>query len=214
MGQSATQIMETAEVENEKVKTELEERLSFLHKAALNHLKVKKHEILSGSENDLKIHGGTDVEEHMKIRLNASSDESQLTDAIGDIFSGDVLDGLKKVVVAATESILGNGTVGEVEEQDYEIVWYNSALVRIDFYLWRYNFSSKEVIQDVENVLAYYVTKRVVDWDKITQVLTYCISYVGMDIDKSLSEIDTAIEIRDKIRSSSVKYTVWRLTRS
>ena len=206
MGQSASQIRDAAESENEKVKAELEERLSFLHKAASNHLEVKKSEILAGSENDLKIHGGTDVEEHMKIRLNASSDESQLTDAIGDIFSGDVLDGLKKVVVAATESILGNGAAGEVEEQDYEIVWYNNALVRIDFYLWRYNFSSKGVIQDVENVLAYYAVKRVVDWDKVDpQVVTYCISNLGLDKDEILSEIDTAVEIRDKIRSSSVK---------
>ena len=82
--------------ENETVKAELEERMSFLHKAAMNHLEVKKSEVLAGSENDLKIHGGTDVEEHMKIRLNASSDESQLTDAIGDIFKGNVLDGLRK----------------------------------------------------------------------------------------------------------------------
>jgi len=209
MGQSASQIRNAAESEDEKVKAELEERLSFLHKAALNHLEVKKHEIMSGSENNLKIHGGTDVEEHMKIRLNASSDESQLTDAIGDIFSGDVLDGLKKVVVAATESILGNGAVGEVEEQDYEIVWYNNALVRIDFYLWRYNFSSKGVIQDVENVLAYYAVKRVLDWDKVDpQVVTYCISNLGLDKDDILSEIDAAVEVRDKIRSSSVKYTV------
>jgi len=206
MGQSASQIRNAAESEDEKVKAELEERLSFLHKAALNHLEVKKGEILAGSENDLKIHDGTDVEEHMKIRLNASSDESQLTDAIGDIFSGDVLDGLKKVVVAATESILGNGAVGEVEEQDYEIVWYNNALVRIDFYLWRYNFSSKGVIQDVENVLAYYAVKRVLDWDKVDpQVVTYCISNLGLDKDDILSEIDAAVEVRDKIRSSSVK---------
>ena len=146
------------------------------------------------------------MEEHMKIKLNASSDESQLTDAIGDIFSGDVLDGLKKVVVAATVSILVNGAAGEVEEQDYEIVWYNNALVRIDFYLWRYNFSSKEVIQDVENILAYYAVKRILDWDKVDpQVVTYCISNLGLDKDDILTEIDTAVEIRDKIRSSSVK---------
>ena len=206
MGQTASQMRDAAEAENEKVKAELEERMSFLHKAAMNHLEVKKSEVLAGSENDLKIHGGTDVEEHMKIRLNASTDESQLTDAIGDIFKGNVLDGLKKVVIAATESILGNGAVGEVEEQDYEIVWYNNALVRIDFYLWRYNFSSKGVIQDVENVLAYYAVKRVLDWDKVDpQVVTYCMGNLGLDKDEVLSEIDTAVEIRDKIRSSSVK---------
>lgn len=169
-------------------------------------MEVKRNEILAGSDNDLKIHGGTDVEEHMKVRINASTDESQLTDAIGDIFSGDVLGGLKKVIVAATESILGNGAVGEVEEQDYEVVWYNNALVRIDFYLWRYNFSSKGVITDVENVLAYYAVKRVLDWDKVDpQVVTYCISNLGLNKDDILAEIDTAVEIRDKIRSSSVK---------
>ena len=206
MGQSTSQIRDAAEAENEKVKAELEERLSFLHKSAVNHLEVKRNEILAGSDNDLKIHGGTDVEEHMKVRINASTDESQLTDAIGDIFSGDVLGGLKKVIVAATESILGNGAVGEVEEQDYEVVWYNNALVRIDFYLWRYNFSSKGVITDVENVLAYYAVKRVLDWDKVDpQVVTYCISNLGLNKDDILAEIDTAVEIRDKIRSSSVK---------
>ena len=105
MGLSTSQIRNAAESEDKAMKAELEERLSFLHKAALNHLIVKKSEVLAGFENDLKIHGGTEVEEHMKIRLNASSDESQVTDAIGDIFSGDVLEGLKKVAVAATELI-------------------------------------------------------------------------------------------------------------
>ena len=110
------------------------------------------------------------------------------------------------MVVAATEFILGNGAVGEVEEQDYEIVWYNNELVRIDFYLWRYNFSSNGVIQDVENVIAYYAVKRVIDWDKVDpQVVTYCVSNLGLDKDEILSEIDTAVEICDKIRSSSVK---------
>ena len=206
MGQSASQIRNAAESENAKVKAELEERLSFLHKAALSHLEVKKNEILAGSDNDLKIHGGTDVEEYMKIRLNVSTNEKQLTDAIGDIFSGKILEGIKKVVVDATESILGNGATGEVEEQDYEIVWYNNALVRIDFYLWRYNFSSKGVIQDVENVLAYYAVKRVLDWDKVDpQVVTYCMSNLGLEKDEILKEIDTAVQIRDKIRSGSVK---------
>ena len=63
------------------------------------------------------------------------------------------------MVIAGVESILGNGAVGEVEEQDYEIVWYNNTLVRIDFYLRRYNFSSSGVIKDVESVLAYYCVK-------------------------------------------------------
>ena len=101
---------------------------------------------------------------------------------------------------------MGNGAVGEVEEQDYEIVWYNNTLVKVDFYLWCYNFSNNGVIKDAENVIAYYAVKRVIDWDKVDpQVVTYCISNHGLDKDEILSEIDTAIEIRDKIMSSSMK---------
>ena len=110
------------------------------------------------------------------------------------------------MVIAATESILGNGAVGEVEEQDYEIVWYNNTLVRINFYLWHYNFSRSGVIKDVESVLAYYCVKRVVDWDKVDpQVVTYCISNLGLDKEEILNEIDTAVAICDKIRSSSAQ---------
>ena len=58
MGQSAAAMRDAAEAEDAKVKAELEERLSFLHKSALSHLEVKKNEIVSGSDNDLKIHGG------------------------------------------------------------------------------------------------------------------------------------------------------------
>jgi len=204
MGKSASRMKQDALAESEKERAELEERLSFLHKAAISHLAVKKNEILAGSENDLKLHGGTDVEEHMQVRLNASEDDELLTEAIEDIFSGSILKGLKKVVIGATQSILGNEAVGEVEEEDYAIVWYNNALVRIDFYMWRYNFSSDGVIKQVENVLAYYAVKRVLDWEKVDpQVVTYCISNLGLDKDDILSEIDTAVEIRDKIRSSS-----------
>ena len=138
------------------------------------------------------------------MKIDVSSDETQLGSAIDELFEGDFKGGIKNVAKIALQTILGNGAIGECEQQDFEVLWTNKSLVRVDFYCWDYNFSSKRVITDVENVFAYVVVKRVIDWHKVDpQVVTYCLSKMKTDSYDVMKEIDDVTEIITKLRNAS-----------
>ena len=68
-------------------------------------------------------------------------------------------------------------SVGEVKYEEIIVVWDNCALLLVDFFVWRYNFSTSNVLQHVDAVYAYVVTKRVIDISKVSQELvTYSTS--------------------------------------
>ena len=78
------------------------------------------------------------------------------------------------------------------------MLWTNKSLLRVDFYCWRYNFSSKGVITDVENVFAYVVVKRVIDWNKVDpQVVTLYF--------QETKEIDDVTKVIKMLRNSSLE---------
>ena len=207
MGQAISVVRDTVEHQNEAVKSQLEERLNFLQTTTSDKMKVKLQEMLHGSEADLQIHGGTVIEQHIRVKIDVSSDEAQLGSAIDELFEGDFKGGIKNVAKIALQTILGNGAIGECEQQDFEVLWTNKSLVRVDFYCWRYNFSSKGVITDVENVFAYVVVKRVIDWHKVDpQVVTYCLSKMKTDSRDVMKEIDEVTEIITKLRKASFPF--------
>ena len=204
MGQAISVIKDTVKHESDKDKAELEERLNFLQTTTTDKMKVKLQEMLHGSDADLQIHGGTVVEYRIRVKIDATSDETQLESAIDDLFEGDYLGGIKNLAKSkvAVQTILGNGAVGECEQQDFEVLWTNRSLVRVDFYCWRYNFSSRGVITDVENVFAYVVVKRVIDWNKVDpEVVTNCLSKMKRDSDDVMKEINNVTEVIKKLRS-------------
>ena len=202
MGKSMSAIRE----EKREKKDELEERLNFLEATTTDKMKVKLQEILHGSDNDLQIHGGTVVEQHIRVKIDASSDEKELESAIDELFEGDFKGGIKNIAKQGLQSILGNATIGECEQQDFEVLWAQKSLLRVDFYCWRYNFSSKGVITDVENVFAYVVVKRVIDWNKVDpQVVTYCISKMKKSADDVMKEIDDVAKVIKTLRNSSLE---------
>lgn len=105
------------------------------------------------------------------------------------------------------QSILGNGAIGQCEQQDFELLWIYHSLVRVDFYCWRYNFSAKGLIGEVENVFAYIVIKRVLDWKLVDPpVITYCISKLEMKTKEVEQEIDDVTELIGKIKSAAAEH--------
>ena len=129
MGQAISVVRDTVEHENEAVKSQLEERLNFLQTTTSDKMKVKLQEMLHGSEADLQIHGGTVIEQHIRVKIDVSSDEAQLGGAIDELFEGDFKGGIKNVAKIALQTILGNGAIGECEQQDFEVLWTNKSLV-------------------------------------------------------------------------------------
>ena len=181
MGNPISKIREEAKIADEKTKKEMEERLQILEKMVNGKLDKVKQDILVGEKNDQEIHAGTVVAKHTQINITKKTGESQkLKDALHSFFQGDFIGGLEQIVQLGAEAVLGNGSMGEFETTDMFIVWSHNALLRCDAYYYRWNFSSKGIIDDVEGVLGVYMVKRVIDLTKTDpQVLTYAITQMA-----------------------------------
>ena len=159
----------------------MEQRLSILEKMVNYHLDTAKMSMLSGGRGDQEIHTGTVVEFRKQVNVSLSKGgahgENSIEGMIKDFFGGQIMGGVEKLLLGGVETILGNATMGEHEDTSMYIVWSNNALLRLDLYLYRWNFSSKEVIQDVEGVTGVLAMTRVINLTKTDpQVLTWAIS--------------------------------------
>ena len=129
-----------------------------------------------------------------------------LQDAITDFFGGtkdSVLSGFAKIIKGGVDAVLGNSSMGQHEGTNMFIVWTDNALLRLDAYFYRWNFTSSQVITDVEGASGVIMMKRVIDLTKTDpQVLTWAISRQAQLLDKEeeTSEmIDKAISIITKV---------------
>ena len=94
------------------------EKLAMLEKMAQAQLAGKAQTILHGSSDDEEIHKGTVVDKHQQIYVDASSNPEQVDSAIRDFFDGDLAGGVKKLILAGVDELLGNFSTGENEAED------------------------------------------------------------------------------------------------
>lgn len=191
--------------EEEKLKTQ--ERLNVLEKMVNYHLDSAINSMLNGKRGDQQIHSGTVVECTKQMNVQLSVKESdKLEDAIDKFFGGEVKEGFKSLVTGATDAVLGNTSMGEHEGENMFIQWSDNALLRLDAYYYRWNFSSHEIIQNVEGVIGVVVMKRVIDLTKTDpQVLTWAISRqakkTSVNEEEATEMIDEAVTIIKKVSS-------------
>lgn len=115
------------------------------------------------------------VDKSMKYSIKVSSATSdEVAKAIDEVLKGDFLDGLKTIVKVGLDAMLGNVAAGETEKQDFHVVFANNSLLRIDYMCYKYEFSSKGIVQQVKNVFCYYLQIGVLDLEKVNpQILLY-----------------------------------------
>ena len=189
------------------------EQLAMLEKMAQAQLNSKKELILHGTSDDEEIHKGIVVAKHQQIYCDASSKPEQVESAISAFFSGDLLGGLKELIFAGVDELLGNYSTGENECEDMLIVWENNALLRIDAYYWKWNFSEKGIVDVAQNVLAVYCVKRVINPNEIDpNVLIWAITRMctskGMESKKALDYVE---DIMEKLKGVK-KFIEWKPT--
>ena len=187
MGHSTSYLREQAKLENETNKRVLEERLDILEKMIQQRLESEKNSILNGEKHDQEIDTGTVVSMHKLVYIKIKEETSgELTNAIKNVFSGDIIGGLKSIILLGADTVLENSSIGEHETKDMFIVWNENALLRCDAYYYRWNFSSKSVIQDTEGVTGVLLIKRVIDLTKTDpQVLTWAITNMADRLNRS-----------------------------
>ena len=190
-----------------------QERLNVLEKMVENHLENAKASILNGERGDQEIHTGTVVEFNKQVNIKIFDKQSDvLENAIKDFFGGNILGGFEDLVKVAVQSVLGNSSMGEHEGTSMFVQWSDNAIVRMDAYYYRWNFSSHEIIQDVEGAVGAIVMSRVIDLTKTdVQVLTWAISRqarflgtpekAGQMIADAVSVIEKVTALQEKVKS-------------
>lgn len=115
--------------------------------------------------------------EKYMTKVESKAPAGSVDGAISDVLSGNFLGGLKDAVTGSLNVILGDTTAGESEKQDFHVVFANNSLVRIDYLMFKHNFSSKGVLKKVENAFCYYLQVGVLNLEKVNpQVLMYELS--------------------------------------
>ena len=196
------------QAEAEKVKQQ--ERLNVLEKMVENHLESAKASIVNGERGDQEIHTGTIVEFNKQVNIKLSNKQSDdLEDAINNFFGGNISGGFKDLVKVAVQAVLGNSSMGEHQVTNMFIQWSDNAVIRMDSYCYRWNFSSNEVIKDVEGAVGVVIMSRVIDLTKTdVQVLTWAISRQARHLgnpDQAGQMIDDAVSIIEKVAALQQK---------
>jgi len=180
------------------------ERLNLLEKMVKSHLAIAKREMLSGEKNDEEIHAGTIVEYSELVSVSITTTPSpDLESAINSFFGGNLESGFVNLIKVGVETVLGNNSIGQHEGTNMFILWIDNALLRLDGYYYRWNFTSTEVIEDVEGASGVIMMRRVIDMTKTDpQVLTWTITREAEllnEPDEANQIIDEAVEVITKV---------------
>lgn len=118
--------------------------------------------------------------------------------------------GFQKLIKATIDDILGNATMGEQETSTWSVCVEHNAIVRVDAFIWRYNFSAKGIISEAENAMCYAFCKGVVDHTKLTEdEFTYLISeHTGDAAADVIAYIDSLKSIWAALKSKPVDEVV------
>ena len=93
------------------------------------------------------------VDKSMKYSIKVSSATSEeVGKAIGEVLKGDFLSRVTDLITVGLNAMLGNESVGETEKQDFHVVFANNSLLRIDCMFYKYEFSSKGLIDKAQNI--------------------------------------------------------------
>src|SRR6266516_956957 len=86
---------------------------------------------------------------------------------VDQFFSGEFLDGFKSIIGGAVNSFIGDTSMGEKYRQDYHLVFEDNSLVRVDSLLYKYTFSSNDIVKNVQNAFCYMFYKSVVSIEDV-----------------------------------------------
>ena len=99
---------------------------------------------------------------------------AQLGEVVDTLFEGEFLGGLRNLMSTALKELLGNASGGEKEKREFHIVYANNRIRRVDYHMYKYDFSSKGLREKAENVFCYVVQVAVLDLKKVDpQVFLY-----------------------------------------
>ncbi|KAI9743495.1 MAG: hypothetical protein M1818_002808 [Claussenomyces sp. TS43310] len=163
--------------EKERVAKEQLELMMKLADARLDTFEGKLKNMFLDKESAAKtsVPGKRALRFERSVRVDTGSAGAPGVEQAVDAFFGaaqtgtqGVLDGFKAVVKTGLKAILGDTSAGESYDEKFFVCIKHNAIVRVDMYTYRYNFSNEGVISTHKNVLAYILCISVVDHADVT----------------------------------------------
>lgn len=143
--------------------------------------------------------------QHIDIKSGCND---KIEEAIDSFFEGEagIKDGFKRIVSAAIEVFIGKSSIGESCDSMFWVYPENSAIVRVDLKVYKYEFIEKGFISDCKNIFCYTMAKSIVDHRKLTQdELVYFITQMCKDEKSGKVKLDEVKEYIQKLKE------VWNL---
>ena len=152
---------------------EVRERLQLLQNAAESKLLLFKNDLKERLKDPLYMGGDAILMETSGIRAQASTDLNTAISGIADeVFMGGT-DQLKMNVLGAVKAvigtILGSGEGGVAEKRMLVPITEGSLPLALHVYVWKYTFSTKEIIGKTDNAIAYLIAKAAFKPEKVTK---------------------------------------------
>ena len=186
-------IMNAMKEQQEKNNLETKEQLDMLHKMMVNKLAGASGQMKDEALQDksLPIVAVVDISEKYTVSVKNVPDP-EITKSVKEILSGDFIAGLVSLLTVALNQFLGNTSAGETEKKDFHVIFANNSLLRVDYILYKYTFSSKGLKDEFQNGFCYYSQIGVLDLKKVNpQILLYELTRaIGEDnIEKVTSQL-------------------------
>ena len=203
MGQVISNFIEESEKRNE---AQVVEPLQLLQKLVSAKLEAQaaKLEAEAFEDKSLPIVATVKKVETYLVKVETAPSED-IKKSMEDIFQGDFLDGFEHLVTAAVNELFGNTLAGEKEFSSFRVVFANNSLLRIDFYIYKYDFSSEGLREKIQNAFCYVVQVGVLDLKKVDpQVVLY-------ELDKSIGTgniPDAIAKIKQEVKYMEQLYNV------
>ncbi|KAJ5108645.1 hypothetical protein N7456_005320 [Penicillium angulare] len=147
------------------------------------------------------------------VRVDTGSEGSPGVDEAVDAFFGvadtgskGVLEGFKAVVKTGLKQILGDTSAGESYDKKFFVCIKHNAIIRVDMFTYRYNFSNEGVIATHKNVLAYVLCISVVDHNELTvdEMVYLASEFAGDGRDQYEAYLNGLIQVWKSLKSQDI----------
>ena len=154
---------------------EVKEQMMMMEKLLLNKIEAVRYQLQQNVNEDTNLPVVAVIQRVQRMSISISTGaSSEVEGVIDDIFGGEFLGGLKKIVKTGLNALLGNASAGEKENTGFSVVYSDNTLLRVDYYMYKYDLTSKGVVEKMSNGFLYYVQISVLDLQRVNpQVVLY-----------------------------------------
>ena len=170
------QTVGTAISESDKKKeVNVVEQLRSYQRMISAKLEAEREKISKEAFNDTKLPILSLVSTTQDYRLAVTAaPKDRVGEILDSVIGGGYIKGLKGILSLALDQLLGNVSVGESEKKESHVAFANNSLLRIDCYMYKYQFQSDGLISSSKNIFGYYIQVGVLDLIKVNpQIVLY-----------------------------------------